>query len=378
MDAIGKSLTRKEAPNKVTGAAKYNSDFNSPGLLYAKMLTSPYSHAIIKSIDTFAALGAPGVHAVLTGQDLSVLCGPILSDRPPIAADKVRYYAEPVAVVIANSEAEAQSAVNMIKVVYEPLPPILSPTAALQPNSPLVHENLVQYKHAVEDVYPEPNTNIANRVKIRKGNMERGWAASEIVVESSFILPQADHIAMETRNVRAEILNDGTVNIYSSSQAPYTIKKQLSEYFYIDEGKVVVKVPLVGGGFGGKAAVQLEVIAYMASKAVGGRMVKLAHTREEDMVSSPCKIGVEAKVKLGATKEGKLMAAEITYLLDCGAYTDTGPLMTKAMAVDCTGPYNIENVWCDSLTVYTNHPYVTSFRGFGHSMQYLLYGKNHR
>lgn len=367
METVGSSIQRKEAPNKVTGTAKYNSDFNTSGMLHAKMLTSPHSHAIIKSIDTSEALKAGGVHAVITGDYFPVLCGAILADHPPIAAGKVRYHGEPVAVVVANSEAEAKNAVNLIKVEYEILPSITSPGEALQPNAPLVHENLIQYTHEVNDVYPEPNTNIANRVKIRKGDMNKGWAASEVIAEASFNLPQADHIAMETRNARAEILTDGTVNIYSSSQAPFSIKKQLSEFFYIDEGKVIVNVPLVGGGFGGKASVHLEFVAYLASRAVNGRMVKVANSREEDMVSSPCKIGLEARVKLGATREGKIMAAEIHFLLDGGAYADTGPLMAKAIAADCTGPYNIENVWCDSLCIYTNHPYVTSFRGFGHA-----------
>ncbi len=141
----------------------------------------------------------------------------------------------------------------------------------------------------------------------------------------------------------------------------------MSDYFGLDEGKVIVKTPFVGGGFGGKAAVQLELIAYMATIAVGGRPVKLMLTREEDMISSPVHIGLDANIKLGATKDGKLTSAEITYMFDTGAYSDKGTTISRAAGATCIGPYNIDNIWCDSMCVYTNHPYVTAYRGFGHS-----------
>lgn len=370
MDAavtIGRSIQRKEAWDKVTAMAKYTDDYIVPGILQAKLVTSPHAHAKIKSIDISEAVKAPGVQAVLTGSNFPILCGVVLEDRPPLAIDKVRYFGEPVALVVANSEREAMGAVKRVKVEYELLPVVNSPSEALKSNAPIIHENLGLYKHAVETVYPEPNTNIAQRIKIRKGDMAKGWAESEVVVEASYALPQSDHIAMETRNARAEIHADGHVVISSSTQAPFSVKKLISQYFGVEEGKVTVKTPLVGGGFGGKAPVQLEILAYMASKSVSGRIVKIANSREEDIVTSPCRLGLEARIKLGATKDGMLKAAEMTYLVDTGAYTDIGPRLAKAIAVDCTGPYNIENVWCDSLCVYTNHPYVTSFRGFGHA-----------
>ena len=364
---IGIDIVRKEAWDKVTGNAKYTDDYIVPGILYAKLVTSPYAHAKIKSIDMAEALKSSGVRAILTGQDCAVLSGTVIEDRPPLARDKVRYFGEPVAMVVANSEREAMEAVNRIQVKYKPLPVVNSPTEAVESKAPLIHENLGKYKKAVNDVYPEPETNIADRIKIRKGDLINGWNESEVVIEASFQLPKSDHIAMETRNARAEIHPNGQVNITTSSQAPFAVKKNLSQYFKIEEGQISVKIPFVGGGFGGKAPVTLEILAYLASKAVGGRLVKIANTREEDIVSSPCRMGLEAKIKLGATKDGYLKAAEMTYLVDTGAYADIGPRLAKAIAVGCTGPYNIENVWCDSLCVYTNHPYSTSFRGFGHA-----------
>lgn len=365
--AIGRSIQRKEAWDKVTGMAKYTDDYIVPGILHAKLVTSPYAHAKIRLIDISEAVKVPGVQTVLTGNNYSILCGTILEDRPPIAIDKVRYFGEPVALVVADSEREAMSAAKLVKVEYEQLPVVNSPSEALKIDAPMIHENLSQYRHVVKDINPEPNTNIPARIKIRKGDMMKGWTESEAIVEASYTLPQSDHIAMETRNTRAEIHADGHVVINTSTQSPFSVKKLISQYFGVEEGMITVKTPLVGGGFGGKAPVQLEILAYMASKSVGGRLIKIANTREEDIVTSPCRLGLEAKIKLGATKDGILKAAEMTYLVDTGAYTDIGPRLAKAIAVDCTGPYNIENVWCDSLCVYTNHPYATSFRGFGHA-----------
>jgi CO/xanthine dehydrogenase Mo-binding subunit len=362
---IGQSIPRKEAPEKVTGAAKYNDDFKEPDLLHAFMATSPYAHAKIISIDTSKAWETPGVLAVITGESIPFLCGPMIEDRPPLAKGKVRYFGEPIAVVVARSESEAKSASDKIKIQFEQLPVVNSPSDALKPGVPLVHEWLGMYHHFT-GVYPEPGTNIVNRVKIRKGDMAKGWAESHIIVKGTYLLPQSDHVAMETRSARAEIRPDGAVIIHSSTQAPHSIRKVISRYFHVEVGKVIVHTPFVGGGFGGKAAVQLEIIAVLASKAVGGKKVRIANTREQDMASSPSHIGFEGKVRFGATKDGKIIAAEMTYLYDTGAYADSGPKMTRSGAVSCTGPYNIENVWCDSICVYTNHSYSTAYRGFGH------------
>lgn len=366
-NTIGVSIPRKEAFDKVTGVAKYTDDTLLPGTLHAKMLTSRYAHAKIKSLDISKAKKAVGVQEVITGDHFPILSGSVIEDRPPIARDRVRYFGEPIAVVIANSEQEAMKAVKLINIEYEPLPVVNSISSSLKPGATLIHENLDQYNRAVKDVYPELNTNILDRIKIRKGDMTKGWAESEATVEGNFSLPQSDHLAMETRSAKAQIMPDGKIIIYTSSQGPYSVKRRLSKIYNIPEGNIVVKVPFVGGGFGGKAAAQLEFIAYLASKAVNGRLVTITNSREEDIKTSPCKIGVEGSLKIGATKDGIIKVLEAKYAVDSGAYADTGPRMAKAMAIDCSGPYNIENIWCDSICVYTNHTYVTSYRGFGHS-----------
>lgn len=362
---IGKSIYRKEGLDKVTGLAKYTDDHSSKDMLHIKLVVSSYAHAKIKAIDTTKALEISGVRGIILGQPLP-LTGEEIKDRPPIAYDKVRYHGEPVAAVVADTALQAKRAAELIEVIYEPLPVVNSPKDALLSGATLVHENLSSYER-IEHVYPEANTNIADRTKIRKGNMEEGWKTSDVTVEASFSFSQSDHIAMETRCVIAEIRPDGCVLFTSATQSSYMIKKLMNDYFNLEEGKVIVKTPLIGGGYGGKVAIQLELIAYMATLAVGGRPVKLLNTREEDMITSPVHIGLDANIKLGATKDGKLTAAEMMYMFDTGAYSDKGATISRAAAVTCTGPYYIENIWCDSLCVYTNHPYVTAYRGFGHT-----------
>jgi CO/xanthine dehydrogenase Mo-binding subunit len=365
MEMVGKSVIRKEAFDKVTGMAKYTHDFHTVSMLSGKMLISPYGHAKIVEIDTSEAWKVPGVRAILTGGNFP-LTGEAIRDRPPIAVNKVRYHGETVALVVADTPVQAKKGVNKIKVNYELLPVVNSPTQAFQKGAPLVHEHLGEYKKE-EDSHPVAGTNIASHIKIRKGNMEKGWAESETVVEASFSFAPSDHAAMETRCSIAEIKPDGTINITTSSQAPFMVKRLISDYFGEDIGKVIVHTPLVGGAYGGKASTQLEILAYLASKAVGGKPVKILNTREEDILTSPCHIGLDATVKFGADRNGMIKATEIQYLWDGGAYSDKAIDVSRSGAVDCTGPYNIENVWCDSYSMYTNHPYAAPYRGFSHS-----------
>lgn len=365
LEVIGKSVIRKEALDKVTGRAKYTHDYQSVQMLSGKTVISPFGHAKIIDIDTSDAWKVPGVRAILAGRNYP-LTGEAIRDRPPIAVDKVRYHGEVVALVVADTPVQAKTAADQIRVQYELLPVVNSPTQAFQKDTPLVHERLGEYKKE-EDSHPVPDTNIATHIKIRKGNMEKGWSESDSVVEASFSFAPSDHAAMETRVATAEIMPDGNIIIMTSSQAPFMVKRLISDYFGEDLGKIIVHTPFVGGAYGGKAPVQLEILAYLASKEVGGKPVKIFNTREEDIITSPCHIGLDATVKLGADENGKIKAAEIQYLWDGGAYSDKAIDVTRSGAVDCTGPYNIENVWCDSYCMYTNHPYASPFRGFSHA-----------
>lgn len=369
MSGIGQNAPRIEAADKVTGRAKYTGDQQFPGLLHARLVLSPLAHAYIRLVDTHLAQASSGVQAVLTGADCPGLYGQLLEDRPPLAVGKVRYYGEPIAMVVADSEAAAFAAANLVRVELDPLPVVNSSSAALQPDAPLIHECLGLYGHFVADVNPEPGSNIAHRVKVRKGDVVSAWAGSDVIINARVELPQVDHAAMETRVAIAEILPTGQVIIRTSSQGPFFIQQVVSHFFNLEMGKVVVITGLVGGAFGGKTTAHLELLAYLASAAVGGRPVRVANTREQDISSSPASIGLEAEVKLGATRDGRILVAELLFISACGAYSDSAPTMAKAIAAACTGPYNIPHVACDSLLVYTNRVYATAFRGFGHGQQ---------
>lgn len=363
---INQNIHRKESWDKVTGKAIYTDDIPVTKYLCARLLTSPYPYARIKNINILEAKKLEGVKTIIMGKDFPVLIGPLLLDRPPLANDIVRYAGEPVAIVVAVNEAIALKAVRLIQVEYEQMTPIFSPIKALEQNAPILHPNSSNYTIVKKDILPVSNSNIASKFQIRKGDIEEGFKNSEVIIEQSYHLPPSDHLAMEVRAVRAEISADGKVRIDTSSQSPFTVMKQLSTCFNIEAGDIEVHVPFVGGAFGGKAPVTLELLAYMACKKVNGAPVRLVISREEDMTAAPCRLGLDATIKFGASKDGKIKAASFTFYLDTGAYSDIGPYMAKSLTADCTGPYNIENLYCDTFCVYTNHTYSTSYRGFGH------------
>lgn len=364
-NVIGQNHLRIEGKDKITGRIKYVNDINFPGMLYAALKTSPHAHARIISIDVTEARKAPGVRAVVTGEELPYVVGLYLGDKYPLARGKARHYGEAVAAVIADSEAEAKLALDLIKVSYEQLKPVLSIEDALKEDALLVHEEMEKYQH-ISAILPEPGTNVANRTKIRKGNLKDGFDSSDMIIEEVFSFPTGDHVAMETRAAIAEIKSDGQIVITSTSQAPFVVKSLMSHFFQIPAGKITVLAPPIGGGFGGKAGIQLEALAYLLSKAVGGRPVKLVNTREEDFTNSPGRIGFKGKVRLGCSNMGEIKAMELVYMFDAGAYSDYSVNISRAAAIACTGPYRVENLSCDSLCIYTNHPFTNAFRGFGH------------
>lgn len=364
-NAVGSSTLRKESAEKVTGGTRYLNDRSFTGLLHGAVLTSPHAHARIISVDTGEASRIPGVLSVVTGKDLSVNLGIYLGDKPPLARGKVRHFGEPVAAVVAEDLKTAKKAVSLIRVHYEVLEPVLSPQRALMSDAPLIHEELGNYRH-IPAIMPEPGTNIANRTRIRKGNCEKEFEACPIEISESFSFPPGDHIAMEPRVSVAEISPTGDITIHSATQAPFVVRSLMSAFFDIPVGKITVIAPPIGGGFGGKAGIQLEGLAYLLSKTVNGRPVKIVNSREEDMSSSPGHIGLQARVRLGCDANGVLLAAELEYLFDSGGYADYAVNVSRAAAIACTGPYNIPNVSCDSICVYTNHPFATAYRGFGH------------
>jgi CO/xanthine dehydrogenase Mo-binding subunit len=364
---IGAGIPRIDGVEKVTGEALYVHDMKVQGMLYARLKTSPYAHARIKRIDTSKARALPGVKAVLTGADVPYKLGLYMIDRPVLATGKVRYYGEPVAAVAAVDLDTAQEAVDLIEVEYEPLPAVLDVEAALQEGAPLVHEDLATYTWIKGVYFPKPGTNIANHFKLRKGDVEAGFARADLIVENSFYQPQVLHMPLETHVAIAKWSTGDRIKVWTSAQSPFAVRDLLSAATGVPRSQIEVIVPYVGGGFGGKAGIHLEALVACLSRAARGRPVKLTATREEEIATLPCRQGLLAKIKTGVTREGRIIAEEIAYLWDAGAYADYGVNIGRAAGYSGVGPYEIENVKIDSYTIYTNHIFGTAYRGFGHA-----------
>ena len=362
---VGKPVQRIDAFEKVTGMTKFVADMETPGMLYSKFLRSPYAHARIVRVDIEKAQQHSGVVAVITGQAFPYRMGLYVRDKMVLAKDKVRWAGEPVAAVAAETEEAAEEAIDLIEVEYQPLPAIFDVNEALKPGAPLVHEELSQYEHS--PVFkPVPGTNIANIFKVRKGDIKSGFDKASVVVENEFSMPQVSHVAMEPRASIAQYFPDGSVEVWSCAQSPFAVRYILSNALGIPLQKINVHVPHVGGGFGGKAGINFEPVVVLLSKFSGGRPVKLLLTREEEFTTAPLRQGFYGWVKTGVDIVGKIVAEQMRYLYDAGAYADYGVNIGRAAGYSCTGPYEVPNIHCDSITVYTNHPYGTAFRGFGH------------
>lgn len=358
-------IDRVDALDKISGKALYVYDMKVPGMLWAGLVRSTVPHGIIKKIDASRALAKRGVKGVITGAQLShIRAGIYIQDRAPMASGKVRYWGEPVAAVLAKDLRTAREAAELVEVDYEELPAVTDPKEALKEGSPLVHEKLHEY-HKYPEIRPIPNSNVANIFRLRKGDVETVLNNSDIIVKDTFTEAMINHAYMEPMSVIAWWTPDGTLEIWTSAQSPFAVRNLISKTLEIPESKIVVHVPYVGGGFGGKAGLHLELLVALLSKAIGGIPVKLVLSREENFFVAPSKVGVSAQGELGVSKEGKLLALRINYIVDAGAYADYAVNVGKTMGYIGAGPYDVPNVWIDSTTVYTNKPFATAFRGFG-------------
>ncbi len=363
---VGTSVPRDDAIDKVTGAARYTTDLAIPGMLYSAILTSPHASARILHIDTTSACAVPGVRAVLTGEDLDIRLGLYLCDKRILARDIVRYQGEAVAAVAADTLDAARAACRLLRVEYEELPAVFDPRRAIESGAPLVHPDLASYDHMRGVFFPQAGSNVAHHQRIRKGDVAAALRASEVRIEVSFDNPPVQHVPMETHAAIAQALPGGRVEVWTSSQSPYTVRHLLALAFNLPHAAVRVHVPYVGGGFGGKAGLGLEPLAYALSKACGGRPVQVSMTREEEFNTTPSRQGLYSTIRLGASRDGRLTALEATYVWDAGAYADYGVNVGRAAAYSGAGPYALDACSIDSYVVYTNKVYGTAYRGFGH------------
>jgi CO/xanthine dehydrogenase Mo-binding subunit len=362
---VGTSVPRIDALEKVTGSARFTDDlpFGSE-LLYGRVVRSTLPHARIKGIDLSKALGMPGVRAVVTGADTPGYIGLYLQDRHVFCTDRVRCVGDPVVGIVAASEEAAENAARVVRVDYEPLPSLFDPLLAAQPQAPLIHPDLGKYTIA-SFLLPEPGSNVSNHFRVRKGNVEEAFGQCDVVLEDVYRVPQIQHSPVEPHVAVARWDLSGEITLWASTQSPFTQRNLIAQAFGVSQGKVRVIGAYVGGGFGSKAGVTMEALAVAMAKKVPGRPVKLRLTREEEFFCTFVRQALVAKVKIGAKKDGRVLALQVEYYWDGGAYTEYGSNIARAAGYSSTGPYRIPNVKTDSYCCYTNNPVGGPMRGFG-------------
>src|ERR1035438_9239250 len=357
---VGASPSRIDGLDKITGAAAYVDDLAfGPDLLHAEVVESPYAHALIKSIDTSAAARVPGVVRVVTGKDFPYRFGLYMQDRFIFPTDRVRFVGEQVAAVVARDAKIAKRAAKLVKVVYEELKPVLDLTEALLEDAVLVHPDLGKY----------PRCPWFFR-KARKGDVEQGFKDADVILEDTYTVPRYSHCAIEPHVIVGLYDLSGRLTLWSASQSPYTQRHVLAQALAPlgpahRDGRVVT--PYVGGGFGGKAGVSMEMIGAALAIMVKGHPVKVRWSRAQEFYNTYQRQGVIARIKLGVRKDGTITAIEHTLHWDAGGYVEYGANVVNAVGLSATGPYRIPNVKIDSVCVYTNLPPSGPYRGFGYS-----------
>ena len=367
---IGKPEIRIDGREKISGAAIYTEDIEyGPDLLFAEIVESPVAHALIKNIDISEAEKYPEVLSVVTGKDFPYKFGLYMQDRYIFAQERVRFIGEQVAAVVARTPEAARRAAKLVKVEYKELPKILNQMDAVKEGSYLVHEDLENYEH-VPWFFPKPKSNIAHWRKIRKGDTEKGFKDAYYVLDDTYDVPRYSHCAIEYHVAVGKYDKGGRLTVWASSQSPHTQRHLFAEALKplgIRHSDVRVIAPHVGGGFGSKAGVTMEILAAAIATKVQGHPVKIMWSREREFYNTYQRLGVKAKLKIGVTKEGKITALHHELYWDAGAYVEYGANVVNAVGLSAIGPYKIDNVSIDSVCVYTNLPPGGAYRGFGYS-----------
>lgn len=365
---VGKPLPLVDGVEKVTGRSVYGTDMSLPGMLYGKILRSPYAHARILSVDASEAKRMPGVHAVITADDLPAKrVGVALRDEWVLARDKVRFIGEPVAAVAASDESIAEEALRAIRVEYEELPAVFSIEESLKADAPLVHEELGTYEpspYIFRFMRPTAGTNVASHIKIRKGNTEKALRETDWAFEDTYYYSRAHHCYMEPHAVLAHATEE-KVLLWTNSQRTFDVRAYVADYFGLAQHKVRVMNTKIGGGFGGKITPKLEPIATALSRS-SGRPVKITFTRQEEFAATGGQHSAKVKIKSAGRRDGTIVAREMEVTWDAGAAADLGVSVSLlAGAVGVSGPYQISNLKVDSYLVYTNSVNPGAFRGMG-------------
>jgi xanthine dehydrogenase molybdenum-binding subunit len=367
---IGTRPVRHDGLDKVIGRAKYGADYSFPGMLYGKVLRSPHAHARIKSINAERALRLPGVKAVVTHADFApqttapvyrmggeAAINPLYLASNILAKDKVLFAGHGVAALAATSLHVAEEALSLIDVEYDVLPVVLDVIEAMQPGAPILNPTIRRKER------PDEETNVAGEFQFKRGDVESGFKAAEIVVEREFRTEMVHQGYIEPPNALGIFPGDGHATVYTSTQGPFDVRIMSATLLGLPEGSVKVIPAEIGGGFGAKLTVHIEPVALLLSKCAGGRPVKMVLTRTEMMrgATGPTS-GSILRVKMGATRDGRIVAARAWLAYEAGAFPGSPVWLGCFTGLS---PYNIENFLVDGYDVLVNKPKTTSYRAPG-------------
>lgn len=350
---IGKALPRVDSLGKTTGQAQYTSDLSFPGMLYCKLLRSHLAYAKIVSIDTSEVLAYPGVLGIMLGEELTVPFGilPVSEDEHALAIGKVRYVGDPVAAVVAVSEAIAEAALALFKVEYQPIAASLTIEEALQPTE--------------EPIQRTRKGNIHKEIALEFGDTEIGFSEADYIRDDLFFYSSSAHMALEEHSSVAVPDDQGRITLYSSTQIPHYVRKALANVLGKPPAHVRVVAPTLGGGFGAKGEPFSHemVVSHLALKT--GRPVKYTMTREEVFYTHRGRHATLMSVKTGVKKDGKITAMQFTNFLDGGAHGSFGVASSFYTGALQTTTYKIPHFKFNGLRIFTNKPAAGAKRGHG-------------
>lgn len=348
---IGRRIPKLDAPDKAMGRTTYGHDVRLPGMLHGRILYSRHPHARILNIDVSRAERLPGVKAVLTAADNPPTKFGYGKDHTPFKGDVVRSWRDEVAGVVAIDPDVAEEALSLIEVEYQPLPPVFSIAEALAPGAPLIH--------------PERESNLFTTYNYNHGNIAAGEAESDVVVEASYRLPYVNAAAMETSVVVAQFNPAGHLTMWSVTQIPFLLQRDLSEALNIPGSQIRIIQTAIGGAFGrGLDIYPFEPIAALMSRKTG-RPVRLAFSRQEEFTAGPARQPCQVTIRAGARKDGKLTFRDVSALLDIGAYVSWGSVTPLVMMETVASLYEVPHVRFKADCVYTNNPITGAVRGYG-------------
>jgi len=351
---IGARVWRVEGAEKVSGQATYGADVHFADALWGKILRSPYPHARIKNIDTSKAWQVPGVKAIVTGKDEPEhYQGKSIRDIPVLCWDKVRFVGDRVAAVAADSRDTAEEAVNLIEVEYEELPAVFDVLEAMQPGAPVLHDNAPGYDGAPADIMAPAGGNVVNKLTWGKGDIEKGLAEADLVLEHNFRIPIHHQGYLEPQSFLVKIDDDGSVDAWSSTKGPFGTRAQFAKAAGIPANQIRIHAVHVGADFGGKSgAGELPICYFLAKQA--RRPVKIVLTHTEELTAMNPDHYTVVKVKTGVKRDGRMTARYLQAIHGTGAYAGMKPGRASIGGAGSASPYKIDNTYMEALQVYTN------------------------